>query len=120
MFPTSNISEQAALGGAQGVAPLRSDRSPARRSWRDTLRNAVDLAVAFATLADVEILDEDSPRPPVETAPVVRHPHRAPLRTPIRAGRPGAVAAQSQPCLSPVDGRHAYGAAPAPKRRARV
>jgi hypothetical protein len=120
MFPTSNISGQAAVGGATGVAPLRSDRSPARRSWRDTLRNAVDLAVAFATLADVETLDEESPRPPVEPADVARHPHRARLRTPIRAGRPGAVAGRPHACLTPADGRHAYGAPAAPKRRARL
>ena len=142
------------MGGATGVAPLDPDPRPARRSWRDTLRHAADLAVAFATLADVDT-DAPSPRSPVggtQTTPLrgeaiegpvedagsvacdstratedddrrletTPHPHRVQLRRELRSGRPGAVVARPQSCLTPVDGRHAHGAPRAPKRRSRV
>jgi hypothetical protein len=119
MFSPSNISGTTAMGGATGVASSVPGPKPVRRSLRDTLRYAADLAVAFATLADVET-DAPSPRPPVDGTEVVPHPHRVPLRATARGGRPGAVVARPQSCLTPVDGRHAFGAPRAPKRRSRV
>lgn len=154
MFSPSNISGTTAMGGASGVAPSAPGLKPARRSLRDALRYAADLAVAFATLADVDP-DAPSPRPPVDGTEIARqgggdievsaedagsvacastrateddgrrlvtppHPHRVPLRASARGGRPGAVAARPQSCLTPVDGRHALGAPRAPKRRSRL
>ena len=154
MFSPSNISGTAAVGGVTGVAPSVPGTKPMRRTLRDTLRHAADLAVAFATLADVET-DAPSPRSPLgETegpttwdaaiglsaedagsvacastrateddgrrAETASHPHRVPLRASARGGRPGAVVARHQHCLTPVDGRHAHGALRAPKRRSRV
>jgi hypothetical protein len=87
----------------------RSERP--RPSWRETLLHAVDLCVAFITLADEE--DTASSSASVEPAD---HPHRQPLRPKLGPRRSGAAEPRFQPCLSPV------GRAPstAPKRRARL
>lgn len=68
-------------------------------SWRESVRRAVDLVVAFATL-------EDGPTPsaPRGHAGAARHPHRQPLRAPTRAGRPGTVAQRALTCRTPQRG----------------
>ena len=67
---------------------------PAKRSWRDAVRRAVDLAVAFATLSD-ELPRDHADGPAV-------HPHRQPLRAPSRARRLGTVPPRAHRCLTPV------------------
>jgi hypothetical protein len=115
------------MGGARrserpaAVPPAPADvRQPAvpPRSWRDKVRHAVDLTVAFVLLEDAEPEQHgpgrDAPRPSRASVGAV-HPHRKPLRPMPRSRRPGAAAARPQPCLAPV------GHVPAtpPKRRAR-
>ncbi|HEU4975397.1 MAG TPA: hypothetical protein VFT50_09945 [Baekduia sp.] len=80
-------------------SPTASPR-PAQRSWRETVRRAVDLAVAFATLSD------ELPRRHADD--LADHPHRLPLRAPSRARRPGAVAPRAHRCTTPLAsrGRH--------------
>ncbi len=90
---------------------VRAPESP-RPTWRDKLRNAVDLAVAFATLADTDPSATPGPPAPVD----VVHPHRTPLRPAPRPRRPGAAATRPQPCLSPVGRRPST----APPRRTRL
>lgn len=73
--------------------------------------HAVDLCVAFITLAD------DDPVASAGTSvDQAVHPHRQPLRPQRGPRRAGAVMARHQPCLSPV-GRTPSAA---PKRRARL
>ncbi len=80
-----------------------SSRRPAR-NWRVTVRRAVDLAVAFATLSDDlgpgSRGTESVPHGPVDGP--VRHHRRRRLRTSSPARRPGTVAGRPQICLSPV------------------
>jgi hypothetical protein len=102
-----------ARGAAAGSATSdagRPERPLAR--WQQALRQAVDLAVAFATLADAQ--PSQSPHAPVDAAD---HPHRKPLRRVPAPRRPGAAAARPQRCLTPV-GRAP--AAPIARRRARI
>lgn len=80
------------------------ERSPDRH-WRERLRRAVDLAVAFATL-------EDAPPAPGHPDAPGPHPHRRPLRSPQRSRRPGAVPARVAHCTAPL-------VAPAQRRRRR-
>jgi hypothetical protein len=88
-----------------------SNPRPAAPSWRATVRRAVDLAVAFATLESATTARDlwsggmeatpasASPHGPVDVpAP---HPHRAPLSAPVRPGRAGTVPAQTQRCVTP-------------------
>jgi hypothetical protein len=79
--------------------------------WQQGLRKAVDLAVAFATLADEQ--PSESPRAPVDLA---AHPHRTPLRPSLRPRRPGEAVRRAEHCVAPV-GR---AVAPAPRRRTRL
>jgi hypothetical protein len=87
-----------------------SDSRTARPSWREALRRAVDLAVAFATLEDLSsppgLLDAHEP------GPAGPHPHRRPLRPASRARRPGAGAPRPQICLTAPER--------APRRRERL
>jgi hypothetical protein len=76
-------------------SPTADPRS-ASRSWRASVRRAVDLVVAFATLAD-----ELPPRDHADDL-LQAHPHRRPLRAPSRAGRPGGVPSRAQSCTTPV------------------
>ena len=77
-----------------------SNPRPAASSWRATVRRAVDLTVAFATLESCTTARDlwsggtdaasasTSPHGHVEhPAP---HPHRAPLRASVRPGRAGS------------------------------
>jgi hypothetical protein len=100
------------------AAPAVEVRQPtARRSWRDKVRHAVDLSVAFVLLEDAPSggasdVHPTSPRPEIDD----RHPHRKPLRPMPRSRRPGAAAPRAQICIAPV------GTTPpaAPKRRSRA
>jgi hypothetical protein len=86
----------------------------ATRPWRQAVRRAVDLAVAFATLESAtsarEISSRDASHHP-STCPhglldaSAPHPHRMPLRRQARPGRPGTVPARAQDCLVPLAGR---------------
>jgi hypothetical protein len=75
-----------------------ADPRPAKRSLREAVRRAVDLAVAFATLSD-------EPLPRRHADDLAAHPHRQPLRAPSRARRPGAVPPRAQSCTTPVADR---------------
>jgi hypothetical protein len=87
---------------------------PAPSTWRAAVRRAVDLTVAFATLEsatsarDLMSRREEPARPSacphglVDTPAL--SPHRAPLRAPLRPGRPGTVPARAQHCLTPHSG----------------
>jgi hypothetical protein len=89
------------------------ERSP-QRSWRDRLRRAVDLAVAFATLEDdLAAATTTPPCHPDAPRSLHDHPHRQPLRGAQRPRRPGVVAARVQPCTTPL-------APPAARRRTRA
>ena len=91
-------------------SPTSNPRTAAP-SWFTAARRAVDLAVAFATLEsattarDLWLRREDPARS--STCPhglidvPAPHPHRAPLRAPVRPGRPGRVPARAQHCLTP-------------------
>ena len=98
-------------------SPILTPGSP-RASWREALRRAAGRAVAFATLESYA-LPERGPRGPAD--PTLRaprsadparsaHPHRARLRAPRRARRPGRVVVRAQPCV-------AHEASRAPRRR---
>lgn len=88
-------------------SPLLTSGSP-RASWREAIRRALGLAVAFATLESYELPGNGphgSVEPPLRasrSADLARsdHPHRAPLRAPRRARRPGRVLARAQPCVA--------------------
>ena len=88
-----------------------SNPRPAASSWRATVRRAVDLAVAFATLESCTTardlwsggvdaaLPSASPHGPVEFP--TPHPQRAPLSATVRPGRPGTVPARTHCCVTP-------------------
>ena len=129
MFPPNPTSRPASrIGGerrserpvAASPAPDVVGQPTARQSsWRDKVRHAVDLTVAFVLLEDAPSEDPTtdaapatSPRPEIDD----RHPHRKPLRPMPRPRRPGAATHRPQLCIAPV------GHAPAtpPKRRTRA
>ena len=89
----------------------------ARRTWREKVRHAVDLTVAFVTLDDAPFEDpHDSVELGGSSAPAVdRHPHRTPLRPMPRSRRPGAAGHRPQICIAPVRPE-----ANPPKRRSRA
>jgi hypothetical protein len=88
-----------------------SDPRPSR--WAAMLRHSLDLVVAFATLRDPEPPPSGAPASAAAApGPALRraragHPHRRPLQPPVRARRPGALPAPSQPCLTPLAARRA-------------
>lgn len=100
------------------AAPAAEVRQPtARQSWRDKVRHAVDLTVAFVLLEDAPSestadVDTTSPRPELDD----RHPHRKPLRPMPRPRRPGAATPRTQLCIAPVG----HTPATPPKRRTRT
>jgi len=86
----------------------------APRPWRQAVRRAVDLTVAFATLESAasprELFSRDA-SPHTGACPhglidaSAPHPHRTPLRRSARPGRPGTVPSRAQDCLVPLAGR---------------
>jgi hypothetical protein len=122
MFPPNLTSRPAGrMGGAPSPAPADVREPTPRRSWRERVRSAVDLTVAFALLEDAHPAPEppdpserDDPRSARVSVGAV-HAHRKPLRPMPRPRRPGAVPARAQVCTSPVG--HTPPAPP--KRRAR-
>jgi hypothetical protein len=102
-------------------SPISNPR-PAPPNWREAVRRAVDLTVAFATLEsattarDLWPRGEDSARSGTSPhGPVgipAPHPHRTPLRAAVRPGRAGTVLAQPQQCLTPHTGRPRRRSAP--------
>ena len=100
------------------ATPAPEVRQPTtRQSWRDKVRHAVDLTVAFVLLEDAPSASTadvlaTSPRPELDD----RHPHRKPLRPMPRPRRPGAAAHRPQICIAPVG--HTPPAPP--KRRTRA
>jgi len=86
----------------------------ATRPWRQAVRRAVDLTVAFATLESAtsarELFSRDA-SPHASTCPhglldaSAPHPHRMPLRRQARPGRPGTVPSRAKDCLVPHAGR---------------
>ena len=92
--------------------PLTASRRPQKRSFAALVRDAVDTALAFATLGEATsqgFVEEPvaAPVPAAETrqaptAPSAEHPHRRQIgRTPHRH-RPGRVAPRAHVCVSPV------------------
>jgi hypothetical protein len=84
-----------------------SDPRPGR--WAAALRHSLDVVVAFATLRDAEPPPSGAPASAAAAPRRARagHPHRRPLQPPVRARRPGALPAPSQPCLTPLAARRA-------------
>src|SRR3954451_677145 len=75
----------------------------ARRSLRELLRGALEVALEFATLGEATLAQPPSrPAPPVH---VSEHPHRRALVRPSRPRRAGAVPARAQVCTAPVSAR---------------
>jgi hypothetical protein len=89
-----------------------------RRSWREKVRHAVDLTVAFVTLEDAhsEFDDHHGESSPTRASVDDHHPHRKPLRPMPRPRRPGAAAHRPQLCTAPIG----HAPSKAPKRRSRV
>jgi hypothetical protein len=128
-YPTSRPAPR--MGGERRTerpvtaAPAAQDvRQPTARRWRDKVRHAVDLTVAFVLLEDApsDSTCPDPERPatgdrPRSARPSVddRHPHRKPLRPMPRPRRPGAEAHRPQVCITPRNATPT-----APKRRTRL
>src|SRR4051812_21884353 len=95
-------------------SPTSNPRTPPKDKL-SAVRRTVDMVVAFATLEAATSLRELMPRrqpwPPSSTSPPdpldapVPHPHRHPPRRSARRGRPGAVPARAQDCITPGRGR---------------
>ena len=92
--------------------PLTAARRPQKRSFGALVRDAVDTALAFATLGEAPsqgFVEEPAATPsvaagsrPQATAPGTEHPHRRQVVSTPRKRRPGGVAPRSQVCVSPV------------------
>jgi hypothetical protein len=139
-YPTSSPAPSRMGGGPRSIErsvsamPVPEVRKPTgrprpARSWRDKVRHAVDLTVAFMTLEDAvppapesdsERVDEVAlpGRPadrPARVSVDVVHAHRQPLRPLPRSRRPGAGMSRPQICIAPVRDTPAP-----PKRRSRA
>jgi hypothetical protein len=92
--------------------PLTASRRPQKRSFAALVRDAVDTALAFATLGEATsqgLLDESLAAPsqaatarPASTAPSADHPHRRQVGRTPRRRRPGESASRAQVCVTPV------------------
>ncbi len=92
--------------------PLTASRRPQKRSFGALVRDAVDTALAFATLGEAtsQGFVEEPVAAPVPaasvrqapTAPSAEHPHRRQAGRTPRRHRPGRVAPRTQVCVSPV------------------
>ena len=88
--------------------PSSSALRPPCRAWRQAIRHAVDLAVAFTTL---ESFSFPRPHGPSVDPAAALHPHRRPLGPPPRTRRSGAVPPRPAICIASL-----RGGAPAPRR----
>ena len=93
--------------------PLTATRRPQKRSFGALVRDAVDTALAFATLGEATsqgFVEEPTAAPSAaartrgraSTAPGTEHPHRRQVVSTPRQRRPGRVAPRTQVCVSPV------------------
>ena len=92
--------------------PLTDSRRPQKRSFGALVRDAVDTALAFATLGEATSLgfaEEPSAAPSpaatarqASTAPSTEHPHRRQAGRTPRRRRPGESAPRAQVCVTPV------------------
>ena len=92
--------------------PLTASRRPQKRSFGALVRDAVDTALAFATLGEATsqgFVEEPlaAPAPAAETrrapsAPSTEHPHRRQIGRTPRRHRSGRVAPRAQVCVTPV------------------
>ena len=92
--------------------PLTATRRPQKRSFGALVRDAVDTALAFATLGEAtsqgfmeEPVAAPGPAAPERQAPIApstEHPHRRQVVSTPRKRRPGRVAPRTQACVSPV------------------
>jgi len=91
--------------------PLTASRRPQKRSFGALVRDAVDTALAFATLGEAtsqgfveEPTATSGPAAPrqASTAPSTEHPHRRQIGRTPRKRRPGESAPRAQVCVTPV------------------
>ena len=92
--------------------PLTATRRPQKRSFGALVRDAVDTALAFATLGEATsqgFVEEPAAAPsqtapprPAATAPSTEHPHRRQVGRTPRRRRPGESAPRAQVCVTPV------------------
>ena len=92
--------------------PQTASRRPQKRSFAALVRDAVDTALAFATLGEATsqgFHQEPAAAPSssalerkAATAPSTEHPHRRQVVSTPRKRRPGRVAPRTQVCVSPV------------------
>ena len=92
--------------------PLTASRRPQKRSFAALVRDAVDTALAFATLGEATsqgFIEEPSATPSpaatarqASTAPSTEHPHRRQIGRTPRRRRPGESAPRAQVCVTPV------------------
>ena len=92
--------------------PLTASRRPQKRSFAALVRDAVDTALAFATLGEATsqgFVEEPTAAPspavaerPSTTAPSAEHPHRRQVGRTPRRRRPGESAPRAQVCVTPV------------------
>ena len=92
--------------------PLTASRRPQKRSFAALVRDAVDTALAFATLGEAtsQGFAKESPAAPssaatarqASTAPSTEHPHRRQVGRTPRRRRPGESAPRAQVCVTPV------------------
>src|SRR5687768_8882774 len=92
--------------------PLTASRRPQKRSFAALVRDAVDTALAFATLGEATsqgFVEEPTAAPSssalerkAATAPSAEHPHRRQIGRTPRRRRPGESAPRAQVCVTPV------------------
>ena len=92
--------------------PLTASRRPQKRSFAALVRDAVDTALAFATLGEATsqgFVEEPTAAPSssalerkAATAPSAEHPHRRQIGRTQRRRRPGESAPRAQVCVTPV------------------
>ena len=91
--------------------PLTESSRPQKRSFRALVRDAVDTALAFATLGEATSQGfVKEPAAPTQaatqrqasTAPSTEHPHRRQIGRIQRRRRPGESAPRAQVCVTPV------------------
>ena len=92
--------------------PATASRRPQKRSFAALVRDAVDTALAFATLGEATsqgFVEEPTAAPspavaerPSTTAPSAEHPHRRQVGRTPRRRRPGESAPRAQVCVTPV------------------